>query len=305
MDRLRAMETFVRIVDGGSLTAAADAMGMSLPSIVRSLSALESMLDVRLLNRTTRRMALTDEGREYYERCKRVLADVDDAEATLSARRTAPKGRLRLTAPVALGRLHVAPVVTAFLARYPMLQVDMLLLDRVVDLLEEGVDLAVRVGALPDSSLVAVSVGEARAVTCASPGYLRRHGTPRAPEDLRSHRCLNFAGLTPSGEWSFAGHAGERIMPVLSSNQIDPVLDACVAGEGVAQFLDYQVRPWLEAGRLRRVLREFEPPAHPIHLVYPHARLLSANVRAFVDWAMPRLRERLVRDEARSSARRE
>jgi DNA-binding transcriptional LysR family regulator len=301
MDRLRAMETFVRIVEHGSLTAAAEGMGTSLPSVVRTLSSLESMLDVRLLNRTTRRIALTDEGREYYERCKRVLADVDDAEAALSARRVAPKGRLRLTAPVALGRLHVAPVVTAFLGRHPALQVDMLLLDRVVDLLEEGVDLAVRVGALPDSSLVAMSVGETRVVTCASGGYLRRHGTPRTPEDVRSHRCLNFAGLTPGGEWSFAGDAGERVTPVLSSNQIDPVLDACVAGEGVAQFLDYQVRPWVDSGRLRRVLREFEAPAHPVHLVYPHARLLSANVRAFVDWAVPRLRARLaVRDEARS-----
>jgi DNA-binding transcriptional LysR family regulator len=302
MDRLRAMETFVRIVDGGSLTAAAEALGTSPPSVVRTLASLESMLDVRLLNRTTRRIALTDEGREYYERCKRVLADIDEAEAALSARRAVPRGRLRLTAPVALGRLHVAPVVTAFLARHPALQVDMLLVDRVVDLLEEGVDLAVRVGALPDSSLVATAVGATRVVTCASSGYLRRHGTPRTPEDLRSHRCLNFAGLTPGGEWSFAGDgAVERITPVLSSNQIDPVLDACVAGEGVAQFLCYQVRPWLDAGRLRRVLREFEAPAQPIHLIYPHARLLSANVRAFVDWAVPRLRGRLaVRDEARS-----
>jgi DNA-binding transcriptional LysR family regulator len=259
------------------------------------------MLGVRLLNRTTRRIALTDEGREYYERCRRVLADVDEAEAALSARRTLPKGRLRLTAPVALGRLHVAPVVTAFLSRHSALNVDMLLLDRVVDLLEEGVDLAVRVGALPDSSLVAMGVGDTRVVTCASSAYLRRHGTPRTRQDLRAHRCLNFAGLTPGGEWSFARGAVERITPVLSSNQIDPVLDACVAGEGVAQFLDYQVRPWLAAGRLRRVLRELEAPPHPIHVIYPHARLLSANVRAFVDWAVPRLRRRLaVRDEARS-----
>ncbi|MGE5169907.1 MAG: LysR substrate-binding domain-containing protein [Rudaea sp.] len=307
MDRLRAIETFVRIVERGSLTAAAEAMGVSLPGVVRTLAALEAMLDVRLLNRTTRRMALTDEGREYYERCKRILAQVEEAAAALSARRVAPKGRLRLTAPVVFGRLHVAPVAREFVVRHSGVVVDLVLLDRVVDLLEEGIDVGVRIGELPDSSLVAINVGQTRRVVCASPGYLRRHGVPRTAEDLASHRCVNFAGLAPASEWTLAtGRAVERVAvaPILASNQIDPVLDACERGLGLGQFLCYQVRAPLDAGRLRRVLREFEPAPLPIHVIYPGARLLSATVRAFVDWSLPRLRARLAAtDAARATGR--
>lgn len=283
MDKLRAMETFVRIVERGSLTAAADALDTSLPSVVRGLAALEAELDVRLLNRTTRRIALTDEGREYYERCRRVLAEVDEAEAALSARRAAPKGRLRVTAPVMLGRLHVAPVANEFLARHAALQLELVLLDRVVDLLEEGVDVAVRIGRLPDSSLVAVPVGHTRRVLCASPAYLKRAGTPKSPADLARHRFVSFTGLAPPQEGK----------PVLASNQIDVALDACLAGVGVGEFLCYQVQALLAAGRLKRVPADPEPPALPIQVVYPHARLLSTNLRAFVDWTVPRLRRRL------------
>lgn len=293
MDKLRAMQTFVRIVEGGSLTAAAEAMRGSLPAVVRALAALESELDVRLLNRTTRRMALTDEGRDYYERCKRVLAEIDEAEAALSARRAAPKGRLRVTAPVMFGRLHLAPVATEFVAKYPAVQLELLLLDRVVDLLEEGVDAAVRIANLPDSSLVAIQVGQTRRVVCASPAYLKRAGTPRAPADLGRHRCVNFGGLNPGhDEWRFDK---ERIAvkAALASNQIDAALDACLAGIGLGQFLCYQVQALLAAGRLKRVLGEFEPAPLPIHVIYPHARLLSSNVRTFVDWSVMRLRKRM------------
>jgi DNA-binding transcriptional LysR family regulator len=296
MDKLRAMETFVRIVERGSLTAAAEALGASLPSVVRTLAALEAGLDARLLNRTTRRIALTDEGREYYERCKRVLAEVEEAEAALSSRRKAPKGRLRVTAPVMLGRMHVAPVANEFLGKYPEVQLDLLLLDRVVDLLEEGVDAGVRIGQLPDSTLVAVPVGQTRRVTCASPAYLKRAGTPRSPADLARHRCLNFGGVAPAHSWSFG--AAERTLHVpvtaaLATNQIDVALDACLAGLGVGQFLCYQVQAALDRGELRRLLGEFEPAPAPIQVVYPGGRLLSASVRAFVDWTVARLRKRL------------
>jgi DNA-binding transcriptional LysR family regulator len=283
MDKLRAMETFVQIVDRGSLTAAAAALDSSLPSVVRTLAALEAALGVTLLNRTTRRMALTDEGREYYERCKRLLAGVDEAEAALSARRSAPKGRLRVTAPVLFGRLHVAPLANEFIGRYAAVQLDLLLLDRVVDLLEEAVDVAVRIGRLPDSSLVAVPVGETRRVLCASPAYLKRAGMPSSPAELAQHRCVSFSGLG----WTDAASV------VLATNQIDVALDACLAGVGIGQFLGYQVRALLDAGKLKRVLAEADPAPLPIHVVYPHARLLSANVRAFVDWTVPRLRKRL------------
>ncbi|HEU4352610.1 MAG TPA: LysR family transcriptional regulator [Burkholderiales bacterium] len=283
MDKLRAMETFVRIVERGSLTAAADALDTSLPSVVRGLAALEAELDVRLLNRTTRRIALTDEGREYYERCRRVLAEVDEAEAVLSARRAAPKGRLRVTAPVMFGRMHVAPVANELLARHAALELELVLLDRVVDLLEEGVDVAVRIGRLPDSSLVAVPVGHTRRVLCASPAYLKRAGTPKSSADLAPHRFVSFTGLAPAQEGK----------PVLASNQIDVALDACLAGVGIGEFLCYQVQALLAAGRLKRVPADPEPTALPIQVVYPHARLLSTNLRAFVDWTVPRLRRRL------------
>jgi DNA-binding transcriptional LysR family regulator len=296
MDKLRAMETFVRIVDRGSLTAASEALRTSLPSVVRTLAALEAELDVRLLNRTTRRIALTDEGREYYERSKRVLAEVVEAEEALSARRVAPKGRLRLTTPVLFGRLHVSPVTAEFIARYPAVQVDLLLLDRVVDLVEEGIDVGVRIGSLPDSSLVATLVGQTRRVVCASPAYLKRAGTPKLPTDLDKHRCINFSGLSPGHEWQFgtgANAMGVTVSPALASNQIDVALDACVRGVGLGQFLCYQVQALLDAGQLKRALGEYEPAPQPIHLIYPHTRLLSANVRAFVDWTVPRLRARV------------
>ncbi|HEY1290320.1 MAG TPA: LysR family transcriptional regulator [Burkholderiales bacterium] len=289
MDKLRAMATFVRIVEGGSLTVAADALNASLPSVVRSLAALETELDVRLLNRTTRRIALTDEGREYYERCKRVLADVDEAEAALSARRMAPKGRLRITAPVLFGRLHVAPAATEFIARHPAVQVDLLLLDRMVDLVEEGIDLGVRIGKLPDSSLVAIPVGETRRVVCASPAYLKRAGIPKSPADLARQRCVNFNGLASGREWLFAGGTC-KVNGVFATNQVEAALEACTRGVGIGQFLGYQAQALLAEGRLKRVLREFEPAPLPIQAIYPHARLLSSNVRGFVDWLVPRLK---------------
>jgi DNA-binding transcriptional LysR family regulator len=292
MDKLRAMETFVRIVDGGSLTAAADVLSTSLPSVVRTLAALEADLGVRLLNRTTRRLSLTDEGREYVERCKRVLAEVDDAEAALSARRVAPKGRLRITAPVMFGRLRVAPLVTEFVLKHPALQVELTLLDRIVDLVEEGIDVGVRIARLPDSTLVAVPVGETRRVVCASPAYLKRAGTPKTPQDLVDHRCISFSGLAAGNTWNFGGNARVQIeVPsALVTNQVDAAIDACLRGVGPGQFLCYQVQALLDVRKLKRVLLSFEPEPVPIQLVYPQARPLSANVRAFVDWAVPRLR---------------
>ena len=291
MDKLRAMQTFVGIVDAGSLTAAADALQVSAPSVVRSLAALEQAVGVRLLNRTTRRSSLTDEGREYYERCRRVLAEVEAADALLTARQAEPRGRLRLTAPLAYGRLYVAPLVREFMARHPAVEVELLLLDRVVDLVEEGIDAAVRIAHLPESSVVAVRVGETRRVVCASPAYLKKSGPPRRPADLSEHRCIVFTGLNPDNEWSFGAARAQRvsIRPVLRTNQIDVAIDACLSGLGCGQFLSYQVEAAVKAGRLRRVLDEFAPPPVPIQIVYPHARLLSPNVRAFIDLAAARL----------------
>jgi DNA-binding transcriptional LysR family regulator len=260
---------------------------------VRSLAALEREVGVRLLNRTTRRSSLTDEGREYYEGCRRVLAEVEAADAMLTARQAEPRGRLRLTAPLAFGRLRIAPLVREFMERHPAVEVELLLLDRVVDLVEEGVDLGVRIAQLAESSLVAVRVGQTQRVVCASPGYLKKSGVPAKPPDLAQHRCIVFSGLTPDTEWSFAGRpARVAVHPVLRTNQFDVALDACLQGIGCAQLLCYQVEAAVMAGKLRLILRDYTPPPVPIQLVYPHARLLSPNVRAFVDLAQVRLRSR-------------
>jgi DNA-binding transcriptional LysR family regulator len=295
-------------VDAGSLTAASETLGLSAPAVVRALAALEREVGVRLLHRTTRRSSLSDEGREYFEQCRRVLAEVEAAEASLQSRRVEPKGRLRITAPVMFGRLHVAPVVTEFLARHAGVEAELTLLDRVVDLVEEGIDVAFRIGNLPESSLVAVSIGETRRVVCASPDYLKRAGTPVSPADLARHRCIVFAGLTPGNEWAFAGKPFARVpvRPFLRTNQFDVAMTAVRQGLGCARFLAYQVEAMLAAKEVRRILVRFEPEPVPVQVVYPHARLLSPNVRAFVDLAVARLRpvgRKVARDTPRERPR--
>jgi len=298
MDKLRAMQSFARIVERGSLTAAAESLRVSLPSVVRTLAALESGLGVRLLNRTTRRMALTNEGREYYECCKRVLAEVEQGEATLTARQGTPRGPLRITASVMLGQMHVAPVLNAFAAWHPTVNAELLLLDQPLDLVAEGIDVAVRIGRLPDSALIAIPVGVTRRMLCASPAYLERAGTPQSPEELAAHRCVASSGPGRAFQWQLgAGKQATqvKVRPAFSSNQIAAAIDAAVSGLGIGQFLDYQVQALVASGRLKRILVDFEPPAQPINVVHPHARLPSPNVRAFIDWGVPRLRSRLSR----------
>ncbi|MFO1315812.1 MAG: LysR family transcriptional regulator [Burkholderiales bacterium] len=294
MDKLQAMATFVRIVERGSLTRAAESLGTSLPSVVRTLAALERELGVRLLNRTTRRIHVTDEGALYVDRCRAVLAAIGDAEAALASRRAEPQGRLAVTAPVLFGRRFVAPVVNAYLARFRAASVDLLLLDRPVGLVEEGLDVGVRIGALADSSLVAVPVGTMRRVVCASPAYLRAHGVPRVPDDVRTHAAVRFAGVTPGSDWRFRVGRRTVAVPVTSRlvcNQVDAAVAACIDGVGLGTFLSYQVAAAVAERRLRYVLEPFEPEPVPVSVIYPHARLPSTNVRAFVDLAVPTLRE--------------
>ena len=292
MDKLRAMEIFVRIVENGTLASAADSLGVSGPSVVRTLAALERSLGVRLLNRTTRRSSLSDAGREYYERCRRVLAEIEATDAAVRSRRTTPRGLLRLTAPVSFGQVRVAPIVTDFLARHSTVEIELLLLDRVVDLVEEGVDAAIRIAHLPESSLVATQVGTTRRVVCASPAYLKRAGVPQTPRDLSDHSCVVFTGVASNNDWTFSGKRSHvSVRPRLRTNQFQVAIDAIVGGMGCGQFLHYQVEALLATRKATRVLEAFEPPAVPIHVVYPHARFLSPNVRAFVDFAVPRLRK--------------
>jgi DNA-binding transcriptional LysR family regulator len=286
MDKLRAMQTFVRIVDHGSLTAAAASLDTSLPAVVRTLAALEAQLRVRLLNRTTRRLALTDEGRSYLDSCRRILATIEEAEASLTVRHVEPSGQLKLTAPMLFGQMYVAPAVTAFAQRYPDVQCAMMFTDRVVNLLEEDIDVGVRIGPLVDSTLVAQPVGAVRRVVVATPSFLREQGVPRHPDALAGARCIRLTGGAAHW-WTFQEDGRTFQVPVtgnLEFNQTAPAVDACAAGAGFGHFLSYQVAPRVARKELRIVLEAFEQPAWPLSLIYPHARLLPARTRVFIEW---------------------
>ncbi len=287
MDKLEAMRTYVAIVDGGSLTAGADSLGRSLPTVVRVLAALEESLGTRLLRRTTRRMSLTPEGQSYLERCRRILSDVEEAERSVARTQSEPRGDIRMTAPVWFGQLQVAPALNKFLSRYHQVRVELLLLDRVVNMVEEGIDLAVRIAHLADSTMVAVPVGQVRRVVCASPAMLKRVGTPANPGELVEHNCVGFRGISPGDVWTFSENGREFSVKVAGSftcNQAIPAAEACAAGLGFGRFLSYQVEPLIREKRLAIVLEDFEPPPIPVSLVYPEARLVSTRLRALIDW---------------------
>ena len=293
MDKLHAMAIFIQIVDRGSLTLAAGSIGTSLPSVVRTLAALEESLGVRLLNRTTRRISLTPEGRHYLARCRSILAEIDEAETELSSQRQEPRGELRVTAPVLFGQLRVTPIVTRFVRQFKNVSVELLLLDRVVSLVEESIDVAIRIGHLADSSLIAIPAGHVRRVVCASPQYLKDRGLPREPKDLLKHDCLRLIGIAPGAAWDFHSKGRTISVPVRGQfvcNQAAATIDACVDGLGVGTFLSYQVAPWVAQKKLKLILVNYEPPPIPLSIVYPHAKLLSARVRVFAEWATESLR---------------
>jgi DNA-binding transcriptional LysR family regulator len=293
MDKLTGMTTFVRIVEKGSLTAAAAALDTSLPSVVRTLAALERALGVRLLNRTTRRIHLTDEGAQYLERCRGILSAVQESEAAFTRAKAEPQGRLSVTASVLFGRRYIAPIVNEFLRRHASVTAELLFVDRLVNMVEEGIDVAARIGHLRDSSLVAVPVGTVRRVICSSPEYLRRRGTPRVPQDIRGHACIRHTGLSPRSDWHF--RAGRRALTVplnaaLTCNDIDSSLGACLSGHGLGLFLSYQVAQHKNEKHLRYLLEEFETEPLPVHVLYPQSRLVSGKVRSFVDECVATLR---------------
>ena len=289
---LLSLQTFVRIADGGSLSAAARATGRSLPAISRSLVQLEADLGVRLLHRTTRRIHLTDAGVQYLERCRRILAEVDDANASVSNLDRSLAGPITLTAPILFGQLHIAPVVTEFLGLHPEVSVSLMLSDALSNIVEEGIDLAVRIGRLQDSGLVARKLGEVRRVVCAAPAYLKRRGTPKTPKDLANHSCLQFGALSPTPYWEF--HEGGKPRQVhvhgsFSSNQGAPVIEAARGGLGIVFVLSYQVQELVAKGELRVVLQSYEAPPIPVSLILPSGRLQPARVRALADFFQERI----------------
>jgi DNA-binding transcriptional LysR family regulator len=286
MDRLEAMQTFVTVADLRGFAPAARKLGLSPPAVTRLIAALEDRLGVRLLQRTTRKVALTDAGVRYLERVRRILADIEEAELAAEGERSRPTGRLVVSAPVGFGRLHVSPVMTAYLKRYPEVSSELRLEDRMVSLVEDGVDLAVRIGQLPDSSLVARQVGAMRRIVVASPAYLRAHGEPKTPGALALHQIIQFGSSAATADWVFGKDGDEvriNVTPRLSTNVADAAIQYAEAGGGLTRVLAYQAASAVKRGRLRVVLQKFEQGALPIHIVYPTSRLLSAKVRAFID----------------------
>jgi DNA-binding transcriptional LysR family regulator len=287
MDRLDAMAAFVAVAEHRGFATAARRLGLSASTVTRLVAGLEERLSIRLLQRTTRAVALTASGAQYLERARHILAAVAEAEGAARAERRTPSGRLVVAAPNLFGRFEVAPLMCDFLARYPAVVGELTLADRMVNLVEEGVDVAVRIAALEDSTLVARKVGETRRVVVASPSYLATRKKLRTPHDLAAHATILLSPLMPTPEWRFrsreGGEARIPIRPALVTNSADAAIRHAEGGGGVAMVLAYQVRDAVKAGRLAIVLARYEPKPLPIQLVYPSTRLLSANVRAFID----------------------
>ena len=296
MDRLDAMSVVVAVQELGTLSAAARQLHMPLPTVSRKVSDLEAHLNARLFNRSTRRVTLTDAGEAYIAACKRILEDVRETEHIVSGEFSRPRGELVITAPVAFGRLHLLPVITAFFKAFPEVAVRLVLSDRLLGLLEDHIDLALRIGQLADSTLIASKCGTTGRVVCGSSDYFSVHGTPKHPNDLASHNAIIFESVTASNVWVFATGRSEvavSMRPKLIVNNSETAIDAAIAGAGVTRVLSYQIERAVKAGKLMGVLKRFEPESLAISLVYANQRRQPLKVRAFLDFAAPRLRARL------------
>ena len=295
-DRLDALAIFVAVAERQSFVEAARQLSRSPASVTRAGGALEERLQTRLFNRTTRSVALTDAGARYLDRCRRLLATYDELEAVNFGERVEPRGWINVTAPAMFGRLHVLPLLRSFLEDYPQVDVRLLLLDRVVSLVDEGLDLGVRIGQLPDSTLRAVRVGQVRRVVCATPQYIARRGVPATPRDLRNHSVVSCTAVTPVPDrWSFhhpSGVTSVTVTPRLVVNTTAAAIDAALEDLGLTCVRSYQAEPHAAAGRLQTVLAEYEPPPAPIQIVHPEGRHLSAKVRLFLDHAAEGLRRK-------------
>jgi DNA-binding transcriptional LysR family regulator len=295
MDRLDAMSIFVAAVETGSFSAAGRKLDVPLPTVSRKVSELEAHLKARLLVRSTRKLSLTEAGIAYLAACKRILDDVGSAERTAAGEYSAPRGDLVLTAPIVFGRLHVLPIVCDFLARFPEINVRLVLSDRNAQLVDDQIDMAVRIGTLPDSSLVATRVGSVTYVVCASPDFLAAQGTPKTPQDLARLPCVTLDSVAGGAAWTFTSPEAGRNLSIdvrtrLSVNTAEAAIDAAIAGAGLARVLSYQAARSVEAGKLKRVLRKFEGDPLPVSLVYAGQGHLPLKLRSFLDFAAPRLK---------------
>ncbi|WP_426131714.1 LysR family transcriptional regulator [Pararhizobium sp. PWRC1-1] len=291
MDRWQAMKIFARVAETESFAETARHMHMSAPAVTRAVAALEDVIGARLFVRTTRSVKLTEAGTRYYEDCRRILADIAEAEAAAAGSYAKPTGTLAITASALFGQMYVLPVVTEFLNTYPNMHARTLFIDRPVNIIEEGVDVAVRIGHLRDSGIAAIKVGAVRHVICGSPRYFESHGVPETPADLKNHRIAASTSAWASPEWRFANDHRVTIDPKLQCNTNEAVIAAAKTGWGLSRVLHYQIGPALMAGELQIVLSDYEEPAMPIHILHPEGRHAPAKARAFVDMAAARLRE--------------
>jgi DNA-binding transcriptional LysR family regulator len=296
MDRFESMTAFVAVAKAGGFSAAARAMGVPLATVSRRVAELESQLGVQFLKRSTRQVVLTETGQVFFATCQRVLDELKDAEERLQGEYRAPQGDLTVTAPMGFGRLHLQPVALEFLAAYPEINIRLMLVDRIVDLLEEHVDLALRIADLPDSGMIARPIGTVRMIVTASPEFLARHGTPTHPSQLMSHDCIAWGTLAPLNTWWFRIDGGDRTFPIrtrFATTNAESAIAAAQAGVGLAQMACYQAQQGLQDARLQIVLEDFECALTPVSLVHAGNRVLPLKLRAFIDFATPRLIERM------------
>ena len=297
MDRFEAISTFATVADAGGFSAAARKLGMPLTTVSRKISELEEHLGAQLFTRSTRKVLLTEVGQQFLLSCRRVMGELEEAEKMASGEYQAPRGDLVVSAPMGLGTIYLAPIVLDFLAAFPDIDVDLRLSDRMVNLLDEQVDVALRIAHLPDSSLIAVKLGTISHVVCGSPGYLASRGTPETIADLGRHSCVSFTALEAPKEWIFRERQGVTRVAVksrLSVTSSTAAVAAAVAGVGLARLLCYQVSGAIAAQELRLVLRAFEPEPLPVSLVYPSGKLVAQKLKAFLSFVVPRLKQKLV-----------
>lgn len=296
MDRFHVMSVYVAVAEEESFAAGARRLGMSPPAVTRAIASLEKRLGVKLLTRTTRYVRTTDAGRRYLEHTRRILADADEADETAAGVNAAPRGRLIVTAPVLFGRMFVTPGVVDFLRRYPDISISALFLDRVVNLIEEGIDVGVRIGELPDSSLHAIGVGQVHRVVCASPDYLKANGVPRNPADLATHTIIAASPVSPSIDWKFEGGKKStvvKLIPRLTVTNNDAAIVAALQGFGITRLMSYQIGPLLASGQLKAILQDSDHSRLPIHILHGEGAHASTKVRVFVDSMAARLRAAL------------
>lgn len=293
MDRMRSIQVFIAVADDQGFASAARRLNMSPPAVTRSVSMLEDHLGARLFTRTTRSVRLTDVGKRFLEDGRRVLLELEEAEQAAAGSHSEPTGELNITASALLGRMFVTPILGEFLNSHPKVNARTMYVDRVVNLIDEGLDVGIRIGDLPDSSLSAVRCGSVRQVVFGAPKYIKKHGLPQHPRDLADHALIQSLAVTPSREWAFqvnGTRTSVHVNPRVQMNTNDATIEMALGGWGLSRVISYQISPFIEAGRLQIVLDEFELPPMPIHVVHQEGRMVSGKVRAFVDFLVERLR---------------